>query len=122
MAMNSEFSGSPGHRADDKPSATDLSSTSDALDADLDSSAPVSDGDDPCAMEVVQECLDLDVQNRLWLKAVVPLLQLRTQEPDSGTVPVAGSGRVQFALDLMYIAACERIARILRSDLNSDQG
>ena len=56
-----------------------------------------------------------------WLKAVVPLLQLRTQETDTGVVPGVCSGRVQFAFDRMYVAACERIARILRSDLGSDQ-
>jgi hypothetical protein len=28
---------------------------------------------------------------------------------------------VQYAFDRMYIAACERIARILRSDLGCDQ-
>ncbi len=58
------------------------------------------------------EFVDPDVQNRLWLRAVVPLLQLRSQETDP-------SQRVQFALDQMYIAACERVARLLRSDLAS---
>ena len=58
------------------------------------------------------EFVDPDVQNRLWLRAVVPLLQLRSHETDP-------SQRVQFALDQMYIAACERVARLLRSDLAS---
>jgi hypothetical protein len=62
--------------------------------------------------EFVQEYVDPDVQSRLWLKAVVPLLQLRSHEADP-------NGRVQFAFDLMYIAACERIARILQSDVTS---
>lgn len=60
--------------------------------------------------QVIEEYVDPDVQNRLWLKAVVPLLQLRTHETDP-------NGRVQFAFDVMYIAACERIARILGSDV-----
>jgi hypothetical protein len=51
-----------------------------------------------------------DAQARLWLRAVVPLLQLRSHDSDP-------SDRVQFALDQMYIAACERVARILGSDL-----
>lgn len=62
------------------------------------------------AQAITDEC-----QGRLWIKALVPLLQLRSQESDP-------SGRVQLALDLMHIAACERIARILRSDLTPDRG
>ena len=61
----------------------------------------------------ILEFVDPDVQHRLWLRAVVPLLQLRTQETDP-------SQRVQFALDQMYIAACERVARLLRSDMPSN--
>lgn len=53
---------------------------------------------------------EIDVQQRLWLKAVIPLLQLRSSEADP-------SGRVQYAFDRMYISACERIVRILRGDL-----
>jgi len=50
-------------------------------------------------------------QHRLWVRALVPLLQLRTQETDP-------SPRVQLALDQMVIAACERVGRICRSDLD----
>jgi hypothetical protein len=50
------------------------------------------------------------VASRLWIRALTPLLQLRSHETDP-------SSRVQFAFDQMYVAACERIARILRSDL-----
>jgi hypothetical protein len=53
---------------------------------------------------------ELDIQNRLWLRAILPVLQLRPRGPDPG-------GRVQFAFDRMLIAACERAARILGSDL-----
>jgi len=77
------------------------------------------DGEDPAASDEVEdpdddfpEFVDPDVQNRLWLRAVVPLLQLRSHETDP-------SQRVQFALDQMYIAACERVARLLHSDLAS---
>jgi hypothetical protein len=67
------------------------------------------------AAEIAADDVDTDLKNRLWLKAVVPLLQLRSHESDPST-------RVQLAFDLMYIAACERVARIFRSDLPSDRG
>ena len=77
------------------------------------------EGENPAASDEFEEpdddfpeFVDPDVQNRLWLRAVVPLLQLRSHETDP-------SQRVQFALDQMYIAACERVARLLRSDLAS---
>ena len=54
-----------------------------------------------------------DGRRRLWVRALVPLIQLRTQETDP-------SSRVQFAFDQMYIAACERVGRICRSDLPPD--
>jgi hypothetical protein len=53
------------------------------------------------------------IASRLWIRALTPLLQLRSHETDP-------SSRVQFAFDQMYVAACERIARILRSDLTGD--
>jgi len=60
-----------------------------------------------------QDALDAaagDVQARLWVRALIPLLQLRSHDTDP-------SGRVQFAFDQMYVAACERVARILRADV-----
>ncbi len=51
-----------------------------------------------------------DVQARLWVRTLTPLLQLRNHDTDP-------SGRVQFAFDQMYVAACERVARILRADI-----
>ncbi len=53
-----------------------------------------------------------EAQERLWIRALTPLLQLRKHDSDP-------SDRVQYAFDLMYIAACERVARILRSDLGA---
>jgi hypothetical protein len=50
-------------------------------------------------------------QQRLWVRALTPLLQLRTQETDP-------SPRVQLALDQMIVAACERVVRICGSDLD----
>lgn len=52
----------------------------------------------------------IEARDRLWIKVIAPLLQAATADPDPNP-------RVQFALDRMRIAACERIARILSSDL-----
>ena len=65
--------------------------------------------------EAVADLEHVDLKNRLWLKTIVPLLHLRSHESDPST-------RVQLAFDLMYIAACERVARVLRSDLPGDRG
>jgi hypothetical protein len=54
--------------------------------------------------------LEYEAQQRLWLRTLISLLQLRSGEVDP-------SCRVQFAFDRMYIAACERITRILRDDV-----
>lgn len=55
-----------------------------------------------------------NAQARLWVRALIPLLQLRSHDPDP-------SGRVQFAFDQMYVAACERVARILRADMIEEE-
>ncbi len=70
---------------------------------------------EPTAEDIAQQIIDIESQQRLWLKAILPLLQLRSRDSDP-------SDRVQFALDQMTIAACERAARILRTDLRPDQG
>ena len=59
----------------------------------------------------VDDGLD-DGRQRLWIRALTPLLQLRVHTTDP-------SDRVQYAFDKMYVAACERVARILRSDLGA---
>jgi hypothetical protein len=51
-----------------------------------------------------------EAQQRLWLRAIVPLLGVRSPDTDP-------SPRVQLALDLMHVAACERVGRLMRSDL-----
>jgi hypothetical protein len=58
--------------------------------------------------------MDEEAQRRLWVRTIIPLLQLRSHDSDP-------SGRVQLAFDLMHIAACERVTRLLRSDLRDDQ-
>ena len=47
--------------------------------------------------------IDEEAQKRLWVRTIVPLLQLRSHDTDP-------SGRVQLAFDLLHIAACERVA------------
>ena len=81
-----------------------------------DLSSPDEDSDDETSIDddLLAEVIDLECQKRLWVRALIPLLQLRSRESDP-------SARVQLALDLMYIAATERIRRLLRSDLPDDQ-
>ena len=52
-----------------------------------------------------------EADRRNWLRAITPILQLRSHDADP-------SGRVQLAFDLLHIAACERASRILRSDID----
>jgi hypothetical protein len=71
------------------------------------------DGDDdggPDPVEIAADMLADECQRRLWLRAIIPLLQLRSHNSDP-------SPRVQLAYDRMFIAATERAARILGSDL-----
>ena len=65
------------------------------------------------AEELIRVTLGDESQKRLWLRTIIPLLQLRSHDSDP-------SGRVQVAYDLMHIAACERASRLLRSDLLSE--
>ena len=65
--------------------------------------------DDSGPIDPVDEAA-CDLQRRAWLKVITPLLQLRSHDTDP-------SPRVQLAYDLMAIAAAERAARLLRSDL-----
>jgi hypothetical protein len=50
--------------------------------------------------------IDDEVQKRLWVRTIIPLLQLRSHDTDP-------SGRVQLAFDLMHISACDAVGRIL---------
>ena len=73
------------------------------------------DDDSPTDDDLLADIIDLETQKRLWLRAIIPLLQLRSRDSDP-------SGRVQLAFDLMHISACDRVRRLLRSDLPDDQG
>ena len=55
-----------------------------------------------------------DATKQAWLAALVPLSQYRLSLSEWDRVP---SDRVQFAMDQAIVAACERIGRICRSDL-----
>ena len=79
------------------------------------SASTPAEGDDPGNEQMIPDYPDVDVQNRLWLGAVVPLLQLRSHETDP-------NGSFQFAFDQMYVAACERVARSLQCDLPASPG
>ena len=113
--MSAEFPGSPDWHADDSPEELDPPTPGVSPDAQDEGLLESCHREEDETAETVSELEDGDVQNRLWIRALVPLLQLRSQETDA-------SGRVQFAFDLMHIAACERVARILRSDLLPDRG
>jgi hypothetical protein len=59
------------------------------------------------------QALELEMQRRLMLKALTPILQLRSHDTDP-------SGRVQLAFDLMHTAVCERVVRLCHTDLPAD--
>lgn len=67
------------------------------------------EAEDPTAEDMAVDILDLESQRRRWLKSILPLLQLRSRESDP-------SPRVQFEQDMMHVAACARVRRILNSD------
>jgi hypothetical protein len=91
-------------------------STDEPLDFPFPEQLPDGDDDDGAeggeapADDMVTAALDDDTQQRLWVRAIILVLQLRSQDMDP-------SPRVQLAQDLMHIAACERIARLMRADL-----
>jgi hypothetical protein len=80
-----------------------------------DTSSPNDDLDEDSLVddELVAQIIDMETQKRLWVRTLIPLLQLRSRESDP-------SGRVQLALDLMHITACDRIRRLLRSDVDNE--
>jgi hypothetical protein len=73
------------------------------------------EADGPNTGEQIDAVVEHEAQQRLWLRAIIPLLNLRSHETDP-------SGRVQLAFDLMHIAACERVGRLMRADLRVDRG
>jgi hypothetical protein len=65
-------------------------------------------GDESEAQEDACAYIDEEAQKRLWVRTIVPVLQLRSHESDP-------SGRVQLAFDLLHIASCEAISRLLQT-------
>lgn len=65
------------------------------------------DADEDCQSDAC-DSIDVEAQKRLWVRTIIPLLQLRSHDSDP-------SGRVQLAFDLCHIASCEAIARLLRN-------
>ena len=84
------------------------------MNCDTTSPTPDLEDDTPTDDDLVADIIDLETEKRLWLRAIIPLLQLRSHDSDP-------SARVQLSSDLMHIAACERARRLLRSDLPDDQ-
>ncbi len=72
---------------------------------------PPDDSADHDDVEELAEAYDFEENGRKWLKAVAVLLEHRGQDSESYVAP-----RVRYAIDDLVIAACERGARILRSD------
>jgi hypothetical protein len=70
-------------------------------------SSPPAD-DELTADEAVQAAIDYELEQRRWLRSLLPLLLDQS--------PPADSRAVEFARDLARIAAAERACRILRSD------
>ena len=59
--------------------------------------------------ELAQEIYDTELEKRRWAKICIEIVRNRSHGSDP-------SGRVQLANDLVQIAACERLRRILGSD------
>jgi hypothetical protein len=76
------------------------------LPGSLPSSPPAEEG--LSAEEAVQAAIDYELEQRRWLRSLLPLLLDQS--------PPAASRAVEFARDLARIAAAERACRILRSD------
>ena len=68
------------------------------------------DGAEPTAEDMIDAALDYEAQQRLWLRAITALVASRGKTSDP-------SDRVQFALDMLFVAACERGVRILGNDI-----
>ena len=72
-------------------------------------------GDDgePTLDEAVAEAVSIEENHRSWIRACIGVLKLRSHGSDP-------SARVQLADDLMHIAVCERVARLMHSDLPAE--
>ncbi len=71
---------------------------------------PDEDTAEPTADDMIDAALDYEAQQRLWLRAIGDLVAKRAKTTDP-------SDRVQFALDMLFVAAAERGVRILGNDV-----
>ncbi len=72
---------------------------------------PTDEPDGTDEVEELAEAYDFEENNREWLLAIAPIVTAGySTEPNVDR-------RVQYALDMLVIAAAERATRILRSDL-----
>jgi len=62
--------------------------------------------DDLATADMLADVIDVETQKRLWVRTIVPVLQLATPDVDAD--------------DRTRVAALERVARILRSDMIDD--
>jgi hypothetical protein len=77
---------------------------------------PEDQAEDEAEAEAEDQAED-EVTNLLALNEILPFSQYRLNLSEFDRPP---SDRVQFAMDCALIAAAERVARILRSDLSAD--
>jgi hypothetical protein len=61
------------------------------------------------ADEMMAQCVAVESEGRRWLKGITSFVATRSRDADP-------SSAVQTAADMAYIAAFDRIARIMRSD------
>lgn len=75
---------------------------------------PVDDDEtgEPTVDDMVEAVLDGEAQQRLWLRTIIPLLKEAGRASDNHGV--------QVAYNLTLLAACDRVTRLLRSDLTGD--
>ncbi len=81
--------------------------------AEPDARPPPDPPDEPDGTDEVEElaeAYDFEENSRKWLRAIAGFLEHYSTDS-------AIDNRVQYALDMAAIAACERASRILRSDL-----
>jgi hypothetical protein len=65
------------------------------------------------AAKACADAAGVELNHRLWLRAIRTVLELAAAEPDP-------SPRVRYAVDRMIAQACERCVRILGSDQAAD--
>jgi hypothetical protein len=92
----------------------------DKPDDDDELNIPLPDGTDPddvtepTAEEIAQQIIDLEAQQRLWLKSCLAIMQVERTTGESDVV--------SRALDSVVIAAVARAKRILGSDAPIERG